>query len=133
MNIVDPIADMLTRIRNGQSARLYSIESPFSTMREGVLNVLKEEGYIAGYRRIESQGKPTLLQIDLKYDTNGRAVISELKIISKPGRRVYSGIRKLQKFYNGLGIIILSTPKGIMSDFAARRENVAGEVLCAVF
>ncbi len=132
MSMTDPIADMLTRIRNGQHARLYNIEMPSSKVREGILTVLKDEGYIKDFRKNED-GQFPVLSVDLKYDFGGKPVISEIKRVSKPGRRVYSGIEKMKKFYNGLGVIILSTSKGIMSDHDARRANIGGEVLCAVF
>lgn len=132
MSMTDPLADMLTRIRNGQKARLYSILSPFSGLRSSVLDVLKKEGFITGYEKTnDDQGKPAL-KIDLRY-VNGEPVISEIRRVSKPGRRVYSKIKELQKFYNGLGVTILSTSKGVMSDFDARSENIGGEVLCVVF
>ncbi len=135
--MTDPIADMLTRIRNGQHARLYSVDSPCSKERQGVLEVLKEEGYILDYEVVDAkkEGKGVFpsLKISLKYFNNGKPVISELHKISKPGRRVYSGIDDLPKYYNGLGIVVVSTPKGIMSDHKAREERVGGEVLCKVF
>lgn len=129
----DPVADMLTRIRNGQNARLYSIESPNSLERQGVLSVLKGEGYIKDYKVLDKGNNKSALQIELKYDASGSPVIKELNKISKPGRRVYSGISDLKKFYNGLGVIIVSTSQGIMSDHDARDKNIGGEILCAVF
>lgn len=133
MSMTDPVADMLTRLRNGQHARLYSIEFPFSKIRAGVLEVLKVEGYIKDYKKEKSNDGHFSLKVELKYDNNGQAVISEINRLSKPGRRVYSKIQDLKKFYNGLGMVILSTSKGVMSDHEARKQNVGGELLCAVF
>lgn len=137
MSMTDTLGDLLTRIRNGQMARLVTITSPSSQLRVGVLEVLKREGYIESYAEDEVDaekkgGKHKLLRIFLKY-SEGQAVIREIKKISKPGRRVYSSIGELPKFYNGLGIAILSTSKGVMSDYEARLANVGGEVLCSVF
>ena len=130
--MTDPLADMLTRIRNGQQARKSAVLSPASKMRGGVLDVLKREGYIRGYSKAESDtGKPAF-SIELKYH-EGRPVIAELHRVSKPGRRVYSGIKDLPRYYDGLGISILSTPRGVLSDNEARQQNVGGEVLCRVF
>jgi small subunit ribosomal protein S8 len=130
--MTDPLADMLTRIRNGQRARKSAVMSPASKLRGSVLDVLKREGYIRGYSAAESDtGKPAF-SIELKYQ-EGRPVIAELHRISKPGRRVYSGIKDLPRYYAGLGISILSTPRGVLSDNEARQQNVGGEVLCRVF
>ena len=130
--MTDPLADMLTRIRNGQQARKSSVMSPASKLRAGVLDVLQREGYIRGYSKAESDtGKPAF-SIELKYQ-EGRPVIAELHRVSKPGRRVYSGIKDLPRYYGGLGISILSTPRGVLSDNEARQQNVGGEVLCRVF
>ena len=130
--MTDPLADMLTRIRNGQQARKTSVASPASKLRGSVLDVLKREGYIRGYAAAESDtGKPAF-SIELKY-YEGRPVIAELRRISKPGRRVYSGIKGLPRYFGGLGISILSTPRGVLSDNEARKQNVGGEVLCRVF
>lgn len=126
----DPLGDMLTRIRNGQKARRTEISSPASKLRRNVLEVLQREGYIRGYRN-EARGHGELA-IELKYH-NGAPVIRELKRISKPGRRVYSGVQDLPRVYNGLGIAILSTPRGVLSDAEARDAHVGGEVLCMVF
>lgn len=132
MSMTDPLADMLTRIRNGQQAKLYTVDSPFSGLRASVLEVLKREGYIRDFKKIEDKdGKPSL-KIELKY-LDGEAVIKNLDKASKPGRRVYSKISDLQKVYNGLGISILTTSKGVLSDHEARQQNVGGEVLCYVF
>lgn len=133
MSMTDPLADMLTRLRNGQHARLYSIEFAFSRIRAAVLEVLKREGYIRDYAEtVSEEGRP-ILRVDLKYDNNGQAVISEIKRLSKPGRRLYSKIRDLKRFYNGLGIVIISTSQGVISDHEARKQNIGGELLCAVF
>ncbi len=130
--MTDPIGDMLTRIRNGQRARKAQVNSPASKLRARLLDVLQREGYIRGYTRFEMDtGKPEL-QIELKYH-EGEPVIREISRVSKPGRRVYSSIKDLPTIYNGLGISILSTPQGVMSDSEARLANVGGEVLCRVF
>jgi small subunit ribosomal protein S8 len=130
MALSDPLGDMLTRIRNGQRARKTEVTSPTSKFRVNVLEVLRREGYIRGYRR-EEHGHQELA-IELKYH-NGEPVIRELRRVSKPGRRVYSGVEDLPQIYNGLGIAILSTPRGVMSDAEARQARVGGEILCMVF
>jgi len=130
MSLSDPLGDMLTRIRNGQKARKTEISSPASKLRRNVLEVLQREGDIRGYRFEERHHGE--LAIELKYH-NGDPVIRELKRISKPGRRVYSGVEDLPRIYNGLGIAILSTPRGVLSDGEAREAHVGGEVLCMVF
>jgi small subunit ribosomal protein S8 len=132
MAMTDPVGDLLTRLRNGQSARLESVTCPASRMRSNVLDVLQREGYIRGWFEEELRSGIKELRVELKYD-NGRPVIRDIKRVSKPGRRVYSKIADLARFYNGLGISILSTPRGIMSDHEARAANVGGEVLCRVF
>ncbi|MCW5749007.1 MAG: 30S ribosomal protein S8 [Alphaproteobacteria bacterium] len=132
MAMSDPVGDMLTRIRNGQSARLDSVTAPASRLRANVLDVLQREGFIRGFFEEELRPGVRELRIELKYD-NGRPVIREIKRVSKPGRRVYSKIADLPKHYNGLGISILSTPRGVMSDNEARAANVGGEVICKVF
>ncbi len=132
MSMTDPLADMLTRIRNGQQARKSAVISPFSSLRMNVLNVLEKEGYIRGYTRNEFNGGKAELEIQLKY-YEGDPVISRIARVSTPGRRVYSSVRELPRVRNGLGITIVSTPKGVMSDADARAENVGGEVLCQVF
>ncbi len=132
MTMTDPIGDMLTRIRNGQRARKGAISSPASKFRERVLDVLEREGYIRGYQRQEQDKGKAELQIELKY-YEGEPVIQTIQRVSKPGRRVYSSIRELSPFSNGLGIQILSTPKGVLSDSEARQQNVGGEILCRVF
>lgn len=132
MSFSDPLGDMLTRIRNGQSANKSTIVTPASKLRESVLNVLQQEGYIRGYSRVNVREGVEELSIELKY-SEGEPVISEIKRVSKPGQRVYSSVKELQKVYNGLGISILSTPRGVMSDNDARKANVGGEILCTVF
>lgn len=130
--MTDPIGDMLTRIRNGQRARKSLVNSPASKLRARLLDVLQREGYIRGYTRFQvDTGKPEL-QIELKY-YEGEPVIREIARVSRPGCRVYSSIKDLPTIYNGLGISILSTPQGVMSDSEARLANVGGEVLCRVF
>ncbi len=125
------LADMLSLIRNGQAARLARVSCQATNLLGNVLEVLKNEGFIVDYKRVENNGKSEF-NIELKYH-DGERVIKEITCISKPGRRVYCEISKLPKFFNGLGIAILSTSKGVMSDFDARQANVGGEVLCSVF
>lgn len=134
MTMTDPLSDLLTRIRNGQRTSKSVVESPSSKLRVNVLDALKREGYIRGYTVAEIKGKkqhPTI-KIELKYH-EGEPVIREIHRVSRPGRRVYSKIKELSPVYNGLGISILSTPRGILSDIEARSQNVGGEVLCTVF
>ena len=132
MQLSDPLGDMLTRIRNGQRARHARVVSPASRLRSDVLDVLKREGYIRTWRSEELRPGISVLDIELKY-AEGEPAIKEITRVSKPGRRVYSKIKDLPRFYNGLGISILSTPRGVMSDLEARAANVGGEVLCRVF
>jgi small subunit ribosomal protein S8 len=132
MSLSDPLGDLLTRIRNAQRARQSRCTAPASKLRENVLDVLKREGYIRAFSTEELRPGIKVIAIELKY-SEGEPAIKEITRISKPGRRVYSKIAELQKFYNGLGISILSTPKGVMSDHEARTANVGGEVLCRVF
>ncbi|MEE8279957.1 MAG: 30S ribosomal protein S8 [Alphaproteobacteria bacterium] len=132
MTMSDPLGDMLTRIRNAQRRGLPSVSSPASRLRANVLEVLRKEGYIRGYSRKEVNDGFGELYIELKYH-EGEPVIRELRRVSKPGRRVYSKIRDLPRPYNGLGISVLSTPRGVMSDNEARAANIGGEVLCQVF
>ncbi len=127
----DPIGDMLTRIRNAQMRKRPTVTTPASTMRARVLDVLRSEGYIRGYDSVELNGKAEF-QIELKY-FDGQPVIREIQRVSKPGRRVYSSVRSIPRVADGLGVSILSTPKGVMSDHEARNQNVGGEVLCRVF
>lgn len=132
MSMSDPMGDMLTRIRNGQRGGFSKVSAPASSFRSNVLEVLKREGYIRAFRTVENEDGKKELEIELKY-AEGEPVIREIARVSKPGRRVYSKIKELPKFYNGLGISILSTPRGVMSDNEARAANVGGEVLCRVF
>ncbi|HKK29834.1 MAG TPA: 30S ribosomal protein S8 [Alphaproteobacteria bacterium] len=132
MAISDPLADMLTRIRNGQSRGLPTVKSPRSKLRVNVLDVLQREGYIRGYNEEELRAGISELIIELKYD-EGTPVIQHITRVSKPGRRVYSKIKDLKPSRGGLGISILSTPRGVVSDHEARTLNVGGEVLCEVF
>jgi small subunit ribosomal protein S8 len=132
MSMSDPLGDMLTRIRNGQMAQKGSVLSPASKLRKNVLEVLRREGYIRGYTASEEKGGKVELSIELKYH-NGEPVIRELKRVSRPGRRIYAGVKELPEIYNGLGIAILSTPRGVLSDAEAREKMVGGEVLCTVF
>jgi small subunit ribosomal protein S8 len=132
MTMSDPLGDMLTRIRNGQRARQAVVASPASKIRANVLEVLKREGYIRGFTRENVRPGVAELRIELKY-VDGEPVIREISRVSKPGRRIYSRITDLPRSYNGLGISILSTPRGVMSDNEARAAKVGGEVLCRVF
>ena len=132
MSMSDPLGDMLTRIRNGQAARMDAVPVPASKLRANVLEVLKREGFIRGYSESELRKGIRELSVELKY-LDGEPVIREISRVSKPGRRVYSRIKDLPRFYNGLGISILSTPRGVLSDHEAREANVGGEVLCRVF
>ena len=131
MAMTDPLGDMLTRIRNGQSARKDSILTPASKLRANVLDVLQREGYIRGYSEEELAGQKGL-RIELKY-FEGQPAIQHVSRVSKPGRRVYSGAQDLPRVRNGLGITIVSTPRGVLSDAEARDQNVGGEVLAEVF
>jgi small subunit ribosomal protein S8 len=130
--MTDPIGDMLTRIRNGLQAGKSSVKSPASKSRQRILDVLEREGYIRGYERIEMEANKAELSIELKY-SEGEPVIRTLNRVSKPGRRVYSSVSDLPRVHNGLGISIVSTPKGVLSDAEAREGNVGGEILCTVF
>jgi small subunit ribosomal protein S8 len=133
MAMSDPLGDMLTRIRNGQKAGLPAVSSPASRLRANVLDVLKREGYIRGYSESSERNVGfNELRIELKYH-EGQPVIREISRVSKPGRRVYSKVSDLPRVFNGLGISILSTPRGVMSDTEARAANVGGEILCRVF
>jgi small subunit ribosomal protein S8 len=132
MNLSDPLGDMLTRIRNAQKARQARCVAPASKLRANVLDVLKREGYIRAWKVTDLRPGVRQLEIELKY-SEGEPAIKEMTRISKPGRRVYSQIKELPKHFNGLGISILSTPRGVMSDNEARAANVGGEVLCRVF
>ena len=131
MYLTDPIADMLTRIRNGNMAKHTEVKVPFSKIKESMANILKNEGYIAGYE-IKEEGNIRDIVITLKY-MDGDAVIKGLKRISKPGRRVYTSVENLPKVLGGLGIAIVSTPKGVITDKECRKHSVGGEVLCYVW
>ncbi len=128
----DPLGDMLTRIRNAQMRGKSTVISPASKLRAWVLDVLKNEGYIRGYEKQKSDGGFAELSISLKY-FDGSPVIKELKRISTPGRRVYSSVKDLPQVRQGLGVAIISTPKGVMSDAQARAANTGGEILCTIF
>jgi small subunit ribosomal protein S8 len=132
MTMSDPLGDMLTRIRNGQQARKEIVECPFSTLHVRVCDVLKDEGFIRGYKIEERDNNKKALMVQLKY-AEGRGVIRQIDRVSKPGRRVYTGIKSMPRFYNGLGVLVVSTPQGVMADHKARAANVGGEVLCQVF
>jgi len=127
----DPVGDLLSRIRNAQMRNKSKVSSPSSKLRESILEVLKSEGYIRGYAVVEREGRSEI-EIELKY-FDGEPVIREIERISKPGRRVYASVRNLPRINNGLGVAIVSTPKGVMADHDARDANVGGEVLCTVF
>jgi small subunit ribosomal protein S8 len=131
MPINDPLGDLLTRIRNAQMRNKGKVTSPNSKLRERVLEVLKSEGYIRGYAVVEREGFAEI-EIELKY-FDGAPVIREIERISKPGRRVYTSVKNLPRINNGLGVAIVSTPKGVMADHEARDANVGGEILCTVF
>ncbi len=128
----DPLGDMLTRIRNAQMRGRSTVRSPSSKLRAWVLDVLKDEGYIRGYEKVTTEDGHPALEISLKY-YEGTPVIREIKRVSKPGRRVYMGVKEIPQVRTGLGVAIVSTPKGVMSDAAARAAHVGGEVLCTVF
>ena len=130
--IIDPIGDLLTRIRNGQLRRSSKVHSPNSRLRVRLLDVLQAEGFIRGYAEVEFKGGKKELEIELKYH-DGRPVIRELKRVSTPGRRVYAGAKELRPHRQGLGLSIVSTPQGVMTDSAAREKNVGGEILCRIF
>jgi len=127
----DLLSDTLTRIRNGQKARLHTVEARYSNLVSNVCEVLKQEGYISGYKKVGTDTKPAL-NIELKYHED-MPVISKIKRVSKPGRREYSPVSDLPKVNNGLGISIVTTSSGVMSDAQARAKNVSGEILCEVF
>ena len=132
MSMNDPLGDMLTRIRNAQMRGKSTVRTPASRLRAWVLDVLKDEGYIRGYETAEAANGQPELEISLKY-FEGEPVIREIKRVSKPGRRVYASVKDIPNVRNGLGVSIVSTPKGVLSDAAARTANVGGEVLCKVY
>ena len=132
MTLMDPIGDMFTRIRNGQARLLETINVPASNFRQKILDVLKDQGFIKNYYIEKLENNKKNIKVDLKY-FEGTPVIKEIRRISKPGRRVYSRATSIPKVMNGLGLAILSTPKGVMSDVEARKNNVGGEIICRVF
>ena len=131
MSLNDPLGDLLSRIRNAQMRNKSKVTSPNSRLRESVLDVLKNEGYIRGYAVVERDGRSEI-EIELKY-FDGEPVIREVERVSKPGRRVYTSVKNMPRINNGLGVTIVSTPKGVMADHDARDANVGGEILCTVF
>jgi small subunit ribosomal protein S8 len=131
MPMNDPLGDLLSRIRNAQMRNKSKVSSPNSRLRESVLDVLKTEGYIRGYAVVEREGRSEI-EIELKY-FDGEPVIREIERVSKPGRRVYTSVKNMPRINNGLGVTIVSTPKGVMADHDARDANVGGEILCTVF
>ena len=132
MTFVDPIGDMITRIRNAQMRRLSNVQIPSSKFRARILDVLKQEGFISGYKSKSDSKTKESFSVDLKYN-NGLPVIKEIKRVSKPGRRIYARADSIPKIQNGLGLAIVSTSKGIMTDNDARSKNIGGEIICRVF
>jgi len=132
MSLHDPVGDLITRIRNAQMRNKSKVSTPGSRLRASLLEVLKNEGYIRGYATVEHKDGRSEFEIELKY-FDGTPVIREIERVSKPGRRVYASVRALPRVNNGLGVAILSTPKGVMADHDARDQNVGGEILCTVF
>lgn len=130
MSLQDPIADMLTRIRNAQQRKMLVVNMPYSKFKESLLGVLKEEGYIQDYKKTE-EGNKAFLSVDLKY-YQGKPVIDKMTRVSRPGCRVYKGLKKLPKVLGGIGVAIVSTPSGVMSDRAARKLGQGGEVICYI-
>jgi small subunit ribosomal protein S8 len=132
MTLMDPIGDMLTRIRNGQQRLMPQVQMPSSTLRLNILEVLKNEGFISSYHIEKKENNKINLIVDLKY-YEGNPVIKEIRRVSKPGRRVYSRATSIPRIQNGLGLAIISTNKGVMSDIDARKNNIGGEILCRIF
>ena len=132
MAFVDPIGDMITRIRNGQMRMLSNVRIPSSKFRVKILDILKQEGYISDYKFLSDSNNKGNLSVDLKYN-DGLPVIKEIKRVSKPGRRIYARASSIPKIQNGLGLAIVSTSKGIMTDNDARTKNIGGEIICKVF
>lgn len=132
MSMTDPVGDMLTRIRNAQMRSKSKVNTPASKLRARILDVLQSEGYIRGYAQTEFNNGKSEIEIELKY-YEGSPVIQKIERVSKPGRRVYASVKSIPRIANGLGISILSTPKGVMADHDARDQNVGGEVLCTIF
>ncbi|MCO6466337.1 MAG: 30S ribosomal protein S8 [Bradyrhizobiaceae bacterium] len=131
MPVSDTIADFLTRIRNASAAKHKSLDVPSSKLKVAIAEILKDQGFIAGYQ-LRTEGPQPTLEVKLRYYF-GQPVIREIKRVSKPGRRVYAGVTELPRVRNGLGVAIISTPRGVMSDKQARRENVGGEILCTIW
>ena len=129
----DPIADMLTRIRNGHMARHDKVDIPSSKVKQAMVRILKEENYIKNFKVVDSRGKHPIIRVYLKYDQGGRPIINGLKRISKPGRRVYTGKTEFPRVLGGLGISILTTNRGIMTDRKAKSLGIGGEILCSVW
>lgn len=132
MSMSDPLGDMVSRIRNGQMAHKSVIECSHSNLRENVCKVLSEEGFIRAYKVVDAGKNKKNLVIELKY-AEGKGAIRQIDRVSSPGRRIYTSVKEMPRFYNGLGILVVSTPHGIMADHKARAANVGGEVLCQVF
>ena len=132
MSLIDPVGDMITRIRNAQMRQLSKVNIPSSRFRTKILDVLKQEGYIADYKLLSDSNNKGNLSVDLKYN-NGLPFIKEIKRISKPGRRIYARADSIPRIQNGLGLAIVSTSKGIMTDSDARNKNIGGEIICRVF
>ena len=132
MTMSDPLGDMLSRIRNGQQAQKASIMVLFSRLHENVCAVLKDEGFIRDFKVVDGENNKKSIEVFLKY-AEGRGVIRKIDRVSKPGRRIYSKVKTMPSFYNGLGILVVSTPQGVMPDYKAKAANVGGEVLCQVF
>ena len=132
MAFVDPVGDMITRIRNAQMRSLSSVEIPASKFRAKILDVLKKEGYFSNYELLNNENSNNIINVHLKYN-NGSPVIKEIKRVSKPGRRIYAKATSIPTIQNGLGVAIVSTSKGIMSDNEAKNQNVGGEIICKVF
>ena len=132
MTMSDPLGDMLTRIRNAQERKSAKVSTPGSSLRKHVLDVLQSEGYIRGYSTVDYENGRSEFEIELKY-YDGQPVIREIERISRPGRRVYASVKNIPRVANGLGVSIVSTPRGVMADHQARESNVGGEVICTVF
>lgn len=132
MSMNDPLGDLLTRIRNGQQAAKETIKAPFSNLHENVCKVLKDEGFVRDYKIVDLDNNKKDIVVYLKY-AEGRGVIRKIDRVSKPGRRIYTNVKDMPRFYNGLGILVLSTPQGVIADSKARAANVGGEILCQVF
>ena len=132
MNVIDPISDLLNRLRNGMRAGHDRVDIPASRLKEDLLRVMAEEGYLGAYRRVEERGRP-YLRVTLKYDAEGDPVVGGLERVSRPGRRVYAGAKQIPEVLGGLGVSIVSTSRGIRSDRQARAERLGGEILCNIW